>query len=145
MNTESKDINLVSILDHIYRGDYQLPEFQREYVWKDSNIKSLFESVLSAHPIGNILILEINKEKPLLAWVNFSEILPPETRNMRYAKEDRNPPDYLVLDGQQRLTSLCHITHGTRDHDWFLDLNPIKTSREKNGSPTDKMELNKMD
>ncbi|WP_295664573.1 DUF262 domain-containing protein [uncultured Mucilaginibacter sp.] len=137
-NTESKDLNLTTVIDSIYNGDYQLPEFQRDYVWKDTNIKSLFESVLSAHPIGTILILELDKEQPLLAWTNFSEILPAENRQMVYNKEDKNPPDYLILDGQQRLTSLAHITHGTSKATWYLDLIPVKDSWENDNKPDEK-------
>ena len=58
--TSSKDLRLTGIIEEIYSGDYQLPEFQRDYVWKDSNVKSLFESVLLGHPIGSLLILELN-------------------------------------------------------------------------------------
>ena len=81
--TESKDLNLSDVIDSIYDGEYQLPEFQRDYVWKDSNIKSLFESVLSSHPIGTILVLEIEKEDPLIAWINFAEIIPNEKKTIR--------------------------------------------------------------
>ncbi|GAB2978613.1 DUF262 domain-containing protein [Mucilaginibacter puniceus] len=141
-NTESKDLNLTIVLESIYNGDYQLPEFQRDYVWKDVNIKSLFESVLSGHPIGTILILEMNKEEPLLAWTNFSEIIPASNRIMNYEEEDKNPPDFLILDGQQRLTSLAHITHGTIRSTWYLDLQPIKDSWEEAGKPSEKTAIN---
>lgn len=136
--TESKDIKVVEIIDQIYKGDFQLPEFQREYVWRDINIKSLFQSVLCAHPIGTILILELNKENPLLAWNNFSGIIPDDNRMLGYVEKDKDPPQYLVLDGQQRLTSLCHITHGNSRHDWFLDLKNIKKCWEEWNTPKEK-------
>ena len=44
--TTSKDLRLNSVIDQIYEGEYQLPEFQRDYIWKDPNVKGLFESVL---------------------------------------------------------------------------------------------------
>lgn len=139
--TESKDLNLSDVIDSIYDGEYQLPEFQRDYVWKDSNIKSLFESVLSSHPIGTILVLEIEKEDPLIAWINFAEIIPNEKKRFDYKGTDQEPPSYLVLDGQQRLTSLCHLTHGTSKHIWYLDLKPIKIAWEENGQPSQKDEI----
>jgi len=139
--TESKDLNLSDIIDSIYEGDYQLPEFQRDYVWKDSNIKSLFESVLSSHPIGTILVLEIEKEDPLIAWTNFAEIIPDERRSLAYDETDKEPPSYLVLDGQQRLTSLCHLTHGTSSNIWYLELKEIKEAWEKAKSPSTKDEI----
>ncbi|MBF4485147.1 DUF262 domain-containing protein [Flavobacterium sp. CSZ] len=139
--TESKDLNLSDVIDSIYEGEYQLPEFQRDYVWKDSNIKSLFESVLSSHPIGTILVLEIEKDDPLIAWINFAEIIPDEKKRFDYKEVDREPPSYLVLDGQQRLTSLCHLTHGTATSIWYLDLNPIKIAWEDSGKPSEKDEI----
>jgi len=139
--TESRDLKLSEIIDGIYSGDYQLPEFQRDYVWKDQNIKSLFESVLSSHPIGTILVLEINKEKPLIAWTNFSEIFPSENRTLDYKKEDKDPPSFLVLDGQQRLTSLSHITHGNSKNIWYLSLSEIKEKWEENDCPSSKDEI----
>ncbi|KAB0650377.1 DUF262 domain-containing protein [Acinetobacter bohemicus] len=135
--TSSKDLKLTSIIDEIYQGEYQLPEFQRDYVWRDSNVKSLFESVLLGHPIGSLLILELNKENPLFAWTNFHEIFPEEKRRFEYANNDRIPPKFLVLDGQQRLTSLSKLTNGTADKVWFLDLVKIKQSWINSDSPMD--------
>ena len=134
-STSSKDLKLNSVIEQIYEGDYQLPEFQRDYIWKDPNVKGLFESVLLGHPIGSILLLELNKDNPLLAWVNFSEIIPPEIRLFDYKGNDKTPPKYLVLDGQQRLTSLSRLTNGTADKIWYLNLKLIKESWEKFGSP----------
>lgn len=141
LTTESKDLNLSDVIDGIFDGDYQLPEFQRDYVWKDSNIKSLFESVLSSHPIGTVLLLEIEKESPLMAWTSFSEIIPTDNRTLDYEGEDKNPPQYLVLDGQQRLTSLSHLTRGTNNHIWYLDLNGVKQRWEEVEAPSNKEEI----
>ncbi|MBP7306996.1 MAG: DUF262 domain-containing protein [Saprospiraceae bacterium] len=139
--TSSKDLKLNGVIEQIYQGDYQLPEFQRDYIWKDSNIKALFESVLLGHPIGSILLLELNKENPLLAWVNFNEIIPPENRQFNYINADKAPPRYLVLDGQQRLTSLSHLTNGTSEKVWYINLRIIKDSWEKFNCPDTEKEL----
>jgi hypothetical protein len=139
--TTSKDLRLNSVIDQIYEGEYQLPEFQRDYIWKDPNVKGLFESVLLGHPIGSILLLELNKENPLLAWVNFSEIIPPEARQFDYKGKDKIPPRFLVLDGQQRLTSLSRLTNGTSEKIWYLNLKTIKESWEKNNCPESEKDL----
>ena len=139
--TSSKDLRLNSVIEQIYEGEYQLPEFQRDYIWKDPNVKSLFESVLLGHPIGSILLLELNKENPLLAWVNFSEIIPPEIRQLEYLGVDKTPPRFLVLDGQQRLTSLSRLTNGTAEKIWFLNLKIIKESWEKYKCPDTEKDL----
>lgn len=140
-STSSKDLKLNSVIEQIYLGEYQLPEFQRDYIWKDANVKGLFESVLLGHPIGSILLLELNKENPLLAWVNFSEIIPPQIRLFDYSGPDKMPPKYLVLDGQQRLTSLSRLTNATSEKVWFLNLKILKESWEKAGSPNTEKEI----
>ncbi len=140
-STTSKDLRLNNVIQEIYTGEYQLPEFQRDYIWKDANVKGLFESVLLGHPIGSILLLELNKENPLLAWVNFSEIIPPEQRQFEYNGTDKVPPRFLVLDGQQRLTSLSRLTNGTSEKIWYLNLKTIKESWEKNNCPESEKEL----
>lgn len=141
--TSSKDLRLTGIIDDIYSGDYQLPEFQRDYVWKDSNVKSLFESVLLGHPIGSLLILELNKENPLFAWTNFNGIYPEDNRKLEYEGENRLPPNFLVLDGQQRLTSLSKLTDTNGDKIWFLDLVKIKDSWINFGKPLEDESIKK--
>lgn len=140
-STSSKDLKLNSVIEQIYEGEYQLPEFQRDYIWKDPNVKGLFESVLLGHPIGSILLLELNKDNPLLAWVNFSEIIPPEIRLFDYNGPNKTPPKYLVLDGQQRLTSLSRLTNGTSDKVWYLNLELIKESWEGRGRPNSEKDI----
>lgn len=127
-NISSKDLKLTTIINEIFQGEYKLPEFQRDYVWRDTNVKSLFESVLLGHPIGSLLILELNKDNPLFAWRNFDEI---------YPHTNDSPPKYLVLDGQQRLTSLSKLTNGTATKVWYLDLKKIKESWIMHGKPKD--------
>ena len=85
--TTSKDLNLGSVIRQIYDRDYRLPEFQRDYIWKADNVKGLFESVLLGNSIGSILLLELNKETPMQAWVNFSEVNHSETRQFDYKKK----------------------------------------------------------
>ncbi|MFV5381707.1 GmrSD restriction endonuclease domain-containing protein [Acinetobacter towneri] len=141
--TSSKDLRLTGIIEEIYSGDYQLPEFQRDYVWKDSNVKSLFESVLLGHPIGSLLILELNKEDPIFAWTNFNGIYPEDNRKLEYEGENKLPPSFLVLDGQQRLTSLSKLTDTNSEKIWFLDLIKLKDSWINFGSPTEDENIKK--
>lgn len=141
--TLSQDIALTEIIDEIYSGEYQLPEFQRDYVWKASDVKSLFESVLLGHPIGSLLILKMNQDTPMFAWTNFDNIYPDPNRTLNYAVNDRIPPKFLVLDGQQRLTSLSKLSDTNDRKLWFLDLKKIKESWVEGGMPIIKLEINK--
>lgn len=85
---------LRDLLEEIHRGDLQLPDFQRSWVWDDERIRDLIASVSQAWPVGAVLLLECGGE------VQF------KARPVEGAPENRGRERRLILDGQQRLTSL---------------------------------------
>ncbi|MBI86599.1 MAG: hypothetical protein CMG63_00825 [Candidatus Marinimicrobia bacterium] len=84
------------ILDKIDDNQLFVPAFQREYVWKRANVRSLFSSLVKDYPTGSLLIWETNK--------------PPELKGTVYEKTWGAVK--LILDGQQRITSLYLIIKG---------------------------------
>lgn len=92
---DSKKINLTELLKDIKKGKIQLPDFQRGWVWDDNRIKGLLASVIKSFPISVVTLLETGenvsfKTKPVEGVTPSGEV----------------KPEYLILDGQQRLTSL---------------------------------------
>ena len=89
-------MNISTILDLIDLETMALPEFQRGYVWNRNQVRSLMHSLYHRHPIGGLLV-----------WITKSE-----TANARGT--DDLPPGtvQLLLDGQQRMTSLYGIIRG---------------------------------
>lgn len=83
-----------TLLEKIKRGEIQLPDFQREWVWNDKQIKSLLESIIRGFPINSILLLECDSNNPKFAL------------RLIQGSDENSAPQYLILDGQQRLTSL---------------------------------------
>jgi hypothetical protein len=110
MSFRTAEPALKDVLDAIARGDTQLPDFQRGWVWDDMHIKSLIASLSLSYPIGAVMLLEAGGVpfKPrLFEGVSLQPAPKPKT---------------LVLDGQQRLTSM------------YLALRsglPVKTKTEK--------------
>lgn len=110
MSFRTAEPSLKDVLDAIAKGETQLPDFQRGWVWDDFHIRSLIASISLSYPIGAVMFLEAGSVpfKPrLFEGVNLSPA---------------PSPKMLVLDGQQRLTSL------------FLALRsgkPVKTKTEK--------------
>ena len=92
----SGDTPLNDLLHLAGRGDLQLPDFQRSWVWDDNHITSLLASVSLSYPIGAVMTLETGNPD-----VRFK----PRTLEGVPA-EVQNEPKYLLLDGQQRATSL---------------------------------------
>ena len=94
MSFRTAEPGLKDVLDDIAAGRTQLPDFQRGWVWDDNHIRSLIASLSLSYPIGAVMFLEAGGVpfKPrLFAGVNLQPAPVPKT---------------LVLDGQQRLTSM---------------------------------------
>jgi hypothetical protein len=88
---------LLDILKEICAGKIQLPDFQRGWVWDDDHIQDLLVSVARSFPIGAIMLLENGGE------LRF------QTRPVEGVEKIVDPqvkPEMLILDGQQRLTTL---------------------------------------
>jgi hypothetical protein len=111
-NFETTEPNLSTILDSIALGKIQLPDFQRGWVWDDNHIRSLIASVSLSYPIGAIMLLEMGGE-----GVRFR---PRPVEGTSYSSNIL--PDRLILDGQQRLTSLFLILRSGK---------PVKTKTDK--------------
>jgi hypothetical protein len=57
------DMKISTILDHIDSGHMALPEFQRGYVWNREQVRGLFDSALSGHPVGGSARLGTNRRR----------------------------------------------------------------------------------
>ncbi len=87
---------LYDILKDINKGKIQLPDFQRGWVWDDNRIKGIIASVAKSFPIGAVMLLETGNES-----IRF------KTKPVEGAPDaNGHEPELLILDGQQRLTSL---------------------------------------
>ena len=86
---------LGNLANRLKSGEIQLPDFQRDWIWNDDQIKSLLESVIRGFPINSILLLACNAADTKFAF-----------RPIQGVENTDAKPQYLILDGQQRLTSL---------------------------------------
>ena len=85
-----------TILDHIDSGYMALPKFQRGYVWNRDQVRGLMDSLYRRHPVGSLLV-----------WATAAE-------DVNHRGEQDLAPGVvrLLLDGQQRVTSLYGIIRG---------------------------------
>lgn len=87
---------LAELLNQIHAGDVQLPDFQRGWVWDDDHIRSLIASISMSHPIGAVMLLETGGDGARF-----------KPRVVQGAPANNGKkPGALILDGQQRMTSL---------------------------------------
>src|SRR3954469_11683320 len=87
---------LVSMMD---RGELRLPEMQRRYVWRSTRVRDLIDSLYRGYPSGAILLWETDESVPLQDFAIQQQSAPYQTKR-------------LLLDGQQRLTSLLAVIRG---------------------------------
>ncbi len=89
-------MKISTILDHIDSGHMALPEFQRGYVWNGDQVRGLFDSMYKRHPVGGLLV-----------WAT-------ESMGATHRGDGILAPGIvkLLLDGQQRMTSLYGVIRG---------------------------------
>ncbi|MCR5257889.1 MAG: DUF262 domain-containing protein [Desulfovibrio sp.] len=90
----SKDTDMRVLLERIASGKLQLPEFQRDWTWDDARIRAILASLTQGYPMGAVMCLQCGGEARFKA------------RPFAGAGTPSEEPEYLVLDGQQRLTSI---------------------------------------
>lgn len=84
-------------LDLVKTGSVQLPEFQRDFVWKYKKVEMFLNAVLQGRPVGCLLLLKIDSQGDL----------PLEPRPIEGTDDSPDTVcEYLILDGQQRITAL---------------------------------------
>jgi len=83
----------------IERGELRLPEMQRRYVWRATRVRDLLDSLYRGYPSGAILLWETDEEVPLQDMAVTQQANPYQSTR-------------LLLDGQQRLTSLSAVIRG---------------------------------
>lgn len=110
MSFRTAEPALKDVLDDIAKGNTQLPDFQRGWVWDDNHIKSLIASLSLSYPIGAVMFLEAGGV-PFKPRLFEGVVLQPAPK-----------PKTFVLDGQQRLTSMYLALRSGK---------PVKTRTEK--------------
>lgn len=98
-----QDLKINELVAKIERGEIRLPEMQRQYVWRSTRVRDLLDSLYRGYPSGTILTWETDEKVP--------------TRDFAIGQESSPQHSFqLLLDGQQRLTSLSAILRGEPIH-----------------------------
>lgn len=89
--------SLSKLMDDIEMGEIGLPDIQRPFVWKNSKVRDLFDSMYQGYPVGYLLFWETDAEKGVKQIGSHGH---------------QRAPHLLIVDGQQRLTSLFAVMKG---------------------------------
>ena len=104
--------SMLQLLASLDSGQLALPDFQRTFVWAPEETRELLVSMIRSFPAGALLFLRGGS-------ATF------KARAAEGAPDLAGRPSYLVLDGQQRLTSLYQAIFGVGDSRFFLDLGAL--------------------
>lgn len=88
------------LIEKIDTGELGLPELQRPFIWKDSKVRDLFDSMMRGYPIGYLMLWEcptMDKKKTI-----------------GVDSHSYGSPKEVIIDGQQRLTSLYAVMKGKK-------------------------------
>jgi hypothetical protein len=93
------DTTVGELVGIIARGELRLPEMQRRFVWTSTRVRDLFDSLYRSYPSGSILVWETSEPQP--------------SRDLAVTQAESPFAGHkLLLDGQQRLTSLSAVLRG---------------------------------
>ncbi len=100
---DTTPLKVGQLLEKIETGELGLPDLQRPFVWEDSKVRDLFDSMMKGYPIGYLMLWEcpeLEKKKSIGV----------EAHNYPTPKE-------VIIDGQQRLTCLYAVIKGKKIFD----------------------------
>lgn len=108
---KTNDTSILQLMEGISAGKIQLPDFQRGWVWDDTRIRKLITSITQNFPVGAAMFLEYGNQNVRFKY-----------RMIEGAPSTAVQPEQLVLDGQQRLTSIYSA---------LCSQAPVRTKTEK--------------
>lgn len=88
------------LIEKIDTGELGLPELQRPFIWKDARVRDLFDSMMRGYPIGYLMLWEC----PTLE----------KKKSIGVEEHSYESPKEVIIDGQQRLTSLYAVMKGKK-------------------------------
>lgn len=107
-------LKIKDIISELERGGIKIPEIQRSYVWKRSQIARFLDSIYEGYPAGSVLLWDTENQ------IQMRDMATDLGRNL---KSDFSPK--IVLDGQQRLTSLGRVFDAKSDRNDRILFNVI--------------------
>ena len=119
------------LIEKIDTGELGLPELQRPFIWKDSKVRDLFDSMMRGYPIGYLMLWEC----PTLD----------KKKSIGIDAHSYDSPKEVIIDGQQRLTSLYAVMKDKKvinskfdEKDIVISYNPLQNKFEVGYSATKK-------
>ena len=115
---QTTSYSMGELLRRVKDQNLTIPQFQREFIWRESQVRLLVDSISRSYPIGSLLILDKKPDLPLASRsirATIREGYPPDA--FINEVERQTETESYILDGQQRTTSIARV---------FLNAHPTK-------------------
>lgn len=121
------DSTVPGVIENLRKGEWLVPQFQRDFVWSTDQVSSLVQSILEARPIGMVTLWEQSDESQLdLERLS----IPDDPTHLYYGPDVKASRRFALLDGRQRCTAIAmafggfRATHGLYRYSgrYFLDV-----------------------
>lgn len=128
---------LPALLRRVKQNSLTVPRFQRRFIWRESQVRSLIDSISRSYPIGSLLLLEKKPDLELASRGIEAEIredYPPGDVLMGGDEDNVRDAESYILDGQQRTTSIARVflnSHPTKEY--YFDLREMWDLRHEEG------------
>ena len=134
------DTTVPGVIDFLKKGEWLVPQFQREFVWSTEQVSGFVQSVLEARPIGMATLWEQSDDPSIqLERVSIPDHDPVtgRSRDISFGPDVSSSKKYAVLDGRQRCTAIAmafggfRATHGTYKYSgrYYLDVSEIDSRK----------------
>lgn len=114
---QTTSYSLGELLRRAKDGSLTIPQFQRQFIWRESQVKLLIDSMSRSYPIGSLLLLARKADLPLTTRSIEAEIRDGYPSDGTIPDRTGTDEESYILDGQQRTTSIARV---------FLNAHPKK-------------------
>ena len=119
---------LLNLIDQAVDGDLALPQFQRNFVWGIGDVTDLLLSIFKGYFIGTFLLLRVGRDHSPFGAKSIASVA---------GQNPDKEPQWLILDGQQRVTSLHYVftapamplKYTKHPYRFFLNLDKLQDGR----------------
>ena len=132
---QTTSLSLGELLERARAGKLTIPQFQRQFIWRQSQVKLLIDSMSRSYPIGSLLLLNKTSDLQLGHRSIEAQIREDISTDSETHEGSSSDAESYILDGQQRATSIARVfLNSDPEKLYYFDLKKIYDEYEREGT-----------